>query len=114
MILDYNCENLGFIFRIASYLFKILRIAIPMVLIVFVSIDAAKLVINANVDEKVKKDTTNKMVKRLLYALIIFLIPTLVTFVFNQLSNSTPSGYGNDSVENSPNAWLQCFREFFE
>ena len=73
MILE-ACSDLGFIFGITAYVLSIMRYAVPIVLIIFVTIDVAKLVINP--DEKNKKDNMNRIGKRLLYAVIIFLIHT--------------------------------------
>ena len=104
------CGNLDFIFRIAAYILKIARILIPFVLIILIAIDMANVVANANLDEKVKKEVVTKSVKRLIYAFIIFLIPTIIQLVFRQLSDKTPSGYGSG---NDTTSWIDCFNEYF-
>ena len=104
MILDVSCNDLGFILRIAGYIFNILQWVIPIILILFITIDFAKAML-AN-DEKKMKEATSKAVKRLIYAVILFLIPTLVKFTFRALDNNTRiSGTTN---------WIGCFNEYFE
>ncbi len=105
----FDCDKLGFLFRIASYLLTIMMYIIPIVLILLVTIDVAKIVINA--DEKNRKDNMEKIGKRLLYAIIIFLIPTAVKLVFNSLAKDNPAGYGTD---NNVNSWKYCYKKYFE
>ena len=62
---------------------------VPILLIVFVTIDVAKIVTAGNLDDKMKKEVGNKIVSRLIYALIIFLIPTIISLLFRILGKST-------------------------
>ena len=81
---------------------KVLRWAIPILLIVLISFDLFK-ALTGEVDDKAKKDAISKSVKRLLYALIIFLIPTIVNLV---LKNVAPA------AEN-PSGWYGCWTHYY-
>ena len=59
--------------RVSALLVKVLQYAVPILLIALITYDLFKVVVG-NVDEKSKKDATGKAVKRLIYAIIIFLI----------------------------------------
>lgn len=64
---------------------------VPIVIIVLTTFDVAKIVTAGNLDDKLKKEVTGKITSRLIYAVIIFLIPTIVTLLFNILGKqSTP------------------------
>lgn len=63
--------------------------AVPILLIILTTIDVAKVVTAGNLDDKMKKEVGNKVVTRLIYAVIIFLIPTIVGLLFRILGNSS-------------------------
>ena len=62
---------------------NIIRLVIPIILIVLAVMDVAKVVTNSNLDDKVKKEAMNKLTTRVIYAVVIFLIPTIVKLLFN-------------------------------
>ncbi len=90
--------------RVLAYLLKIVKIAIPIVLIILIVIDLAKAVL-AN-DEKKMNDARNNAGKRIIYALVIYLVPTIVTLLFKNLGSSI----GGDLA--SPTDWISCFNRF--
>ena len=100
-----DCNSLSFVFRITAYIFNIMMYIIPIALILLVTIDVAKMVINP--DEKNKKDNMSKIAKRVMYALIIFLVPAAVKLLFRTLGNNNPSGYES-------NSWVSCFNQYFK
>ena len=103
-----SCSNFDFILKIAGFLFKLIQWAVPAVLILFCTIDLFKAFTSA--DDKAKKDAGSKIVKRIIYALIIFLVPILLRIVFKALGSAAPQGYG---TENSPTSWIDCFNQYF-
>lgn len=109
MILAVSCDSFSFILNIVSYLFKILQWIIPVVLILLITIDMAKVV--ANGDEKQKKDSTSKAVRRLIYAIIIFFVPVMVKLVFRIVGNSRPVDVGGGTI--STTSWVDCFNKYF-
>lgn len=70
------------ILGLVNTLLNVIRLIVPIVLIVLAIMDIAKVVMNSNLDDKVKKEATSKLTTRVIYAIIIFLIPTIVRLVF--------------------------------
>lgn len=80
----------------------ILKIVIPIALIVLGTIDFSKSVI-AN-DEKIQKKAVNLFLKRLLYAVLVFIVPWLVevlTVTLGNLIGDTESTNFTDCLENA-------------
>lgn len=103
-----SCSNYAFILKIVGYLFKLIRWAVPIVLIFMSTIDLFKAMTSA--DEKAKKDLGTKIGKRIIYAIVIFLIPVIVRIIFKAVGSAAPQGYGD---ENSPTTWMECFNQYF-
>ena len=83
------------------YLFiTILKIAIPIILIIFGILDLAKAVM-AN-DDKEMKEAQKKLIKRIVYAVVVFFVVALVQFVFTTLAK-------NSSDQSSPTVCIDCF-----
>lgn len=79
-----NCgwqPDLLFVLGIARLIIRILQIAVPFVLIIFGSLDFFKAVIAG--DEKDIKAKKKPFVQRVVAAIIILLLPTLVNLVIN-------------------------------
>lgn len=104
-ILGITCGQLAPIMRVLSYLIKIFKIAIPIVLIILIIIDFSKAV-TAN-DDKKMKDAQNAAVKRVIYALIIFLVPTIISLLFKTLGSSLDNSELTNATE-----WISCFNRF--
>ena len=86
-ILDAACENIT-ILRIIYFvklLLNIVFIAVPAVLIVMVVIDFVKAVMGT--DEKDQNKNINLSVKRIINAVILFFVPTIVSIIMNLLSS---------------------------
>ena len=108
-----GCESLGyaFILRIVTKVVKYLHIIIPILLIVLIIYDLAK-TMTGQIDEKQKKDAVNKAAKRMIYALIVFLIPSIITILFDRLAPMTPSGGKSTSTDSK--SWMECWNYFYK
>lgn len=71
---------------ITSTVVTAIKVFIPLALIFFGMLDLGKAVI-AN-DEKVMKEAQGKLIKRFIYAVVVFLIVALVQLVFGMLSKA--------------------------
>ena len=96
------CHGFGFIVRIIKNgLFPILQIGIPIILIVLGTLDLAKAVISS--DDKAVKEAQSKLIKRCIYAILVFFIVTLINLVFTMV--------GNIAGDSAPGLtdWSQCW-----
>ncbi len=91
------------ILGIIKWVIKMICTAIPIILIVLVIIDLAKVVTAGNIDDKMKKDVTQKVVTRVAYSVLIFLVPTIVGLFFRIVPLSTP-GIAGENAE-----WKVCW-----
>ena len=96
-ILDACPEALVDIIGIVRWVINIICWAIPIILIVLCILDIAKIVTAGNIDDKLKKEVTGRITTRLIFAVIIFLVPTIVKLVFGwipvpEANNSTLNG----------------------
>ena len=81
-----NCRGFGFIVRIIKNgLFPNLLIGIPLVLIVLGTLDLGKAVISS--DDKAVKEAQSKLIKRCIYAILVFFIVTLINLLFTMVGN---------------------------
>lgn len=76
ILAELTCDDFRFITNIINLVIKLIKFAVPIVLIVLVVIDMAKAV--SSNDEKTMNDSKQRSLKRILYAVILFLVPTLV------------------------------------
>lgn len=83
----------------------ILKIVVPIILVVLGMLDMAKAVM-AN-EEKEMKEAQKRLIKRVIYAVVIFFIVALVQFVFGQLAKADNGGGNVDS--NNTAACIYCF-----
>lgn len=103
------CDTLMPILRIVIYLLKIFQWVIPVILIALVTFDFVKS-ITAN-DEKNMNKAKDVAVKRLIYAVIIFLVPAIVRFTFKIIGNSLST---NDIGLDGPAAGIKCFNDAWD
>lgn len=82
----------------------VIKIFIPIALIVFGMLDLGKAVMSN--DEKTMKEAQGKLIKRFIYAVLVFLIVTLVQTVIGFISNSGASGIDDDV---NVQACINCF-----
>ncbi len=100
---DKSCEGLGPIVRlIKKGVFPLIQIGIPILLIVFGTIDLGKAVISS--DDKEIKAAQGRLIKRCIYAAAVFFVTTLVTLLMNIVAK------GADESENNTTSWATCWR----
>ena len=98
-----NCGGLGPIVRIIKKgVFPIVQIGIPILLIVFGTIDLGKAVISS--DEKEVKQAQSRLIKRCIYAILVFFIVTIVSLLFTMVSDIV-----GDSAPGLT-AWSECWQ----
>ena len=86
----------------ARLLINAVKIIVPIILIVFGIIEMLKAA-TAN-DEKVMKEAQSKLIKRIVYAILIFFIVAIVQLVFNVLGQA-----GSNEAKNSVPVCISCF-----
>ena len=78
------CGGLLPLVKVIVAVIKIFMIVIPILLIVYGTIDLGKAVIAS--DEKEVKAAQSRLIKRIIYAALIFFVPMLVGVVMNLVS----------------------------
>ena len=101
------CEGLGPIVAILKIVLNIIQIAIPILLILFGTLDLGKAVISN--DEKEIKGAISKLIKRALMALAVFFVVFFVKLIFSWIARAqTNSENGSDIKESD---WWTCWIE---
>ena len=105
-ILDGVCTNeeLKTILGVIRLAFNAVKLIIPIVLIILGTVDLSKAVIAQ--DEKQMKEAQKRFLNRVIYAIVIFLIPTIVMLLFGMLPSSL---FGGDSGKGYN--WKDCWNE---
>ena len=75
-------EALANIMSIVKWVVSIICWVIPIVLIILCILDIAKIVTAGNIDDKLKKEVTSKIVTRIVFSVLIFLVPTIIRLIF--------------------------------
>ena len=98
-----SCGGLLPIVRlIRKGVFPLVQIGIPILLIVFGTIDLGKAVISS--EEKEVKAAQNRLIKRFIYAALVFFVVTFVSVVMNIVSKGGEEGVNTAS-------WKTCWDE---
>ena len=92
--LDY-CTELGPIVTLAKNVVKLFQWGIPMVLIIFGMLDLGKAVIAGKEDEMKKAQGT--LIKRVIYAVAVFLVVTIVSFAMGLVGSTDWKNCWNDT-----------------
>ena len=101
---DKSCEGLGPIVRlIKKGVFPLIQIGIPILLIVFGTIDLGKAVISS--DDKEVKQAQGRLIKRCIYAVVIFFMVTLVSIVMGLVGTANDSSVSKSDA----NSWASCW-----
>lgn len=100
------CKNLQPFLNIIKILLEILRWTVPILLIVFGSIDMFNAVTKAD-DEKILQDARQKLIKRIIYGIVVFLVPLIVNLVMDLVEEA------GIKDENSITAttWVSCWND---
>ncbi len=104
--LDSYCADLYPIIKIIKLFINLVRFAVPIILILYVTIDVAKAVIAGSEDEM--KKNQNVIIKRLIYALAVFLVVSLVSFTMDLIADVGVSDLGGDPLDLS--TWRSCWK----
>lgn len=105
---DTVCGGLLPIVRVIRQgVFPIVQIGIPIILIVLGTVDLGKAVISS--DDKEVKAAQSRLIKRILYAAIIFFMSTIVSIVFN-IIGTAGSTEVTEGITGDAN-WAQCWSE---
>lgn len=92
------CQGLAPIVRVIYQVIKIFMILIPIALIIFGTIDLGKAVIAS--DEKEVKAAQGRLIKRFVYAALVFFVPLLVSVVMDIVASGA-DGTGD---------WRSCWK----
>lgn len=87
------------IMRIYIDLLDVIHFFVPIVLIILCTVDIFKIVVSKKEDE-VKK-LRNGVFRKIIYAVIIYLLPFLIPFVLNAIGKILPMDYDN--------SWKNCY-----
>ena len=87
------------IVEIIVKLLDVVHFFVPIVLIIFCTVDVFKIIVSKKEDE-VKK-LRNDVFWKIIYAIIIYLIPFLVPFILNAADKIFPMEYDN--------SWKECY-----
>ena len=103
MILNnVTCSDIGFIVNIVKWIIKIIQFGVPIILIAMIIFDLVK-VVAAGTEDQAKKSTST-IVKRVVWAVVVFFVPMLIAFIFKNISNGKASGGLAGPLE-----WINCF-----
>ena len=84
------CYGFDFIVRIIKDgIFPIVQVVIPIILIVLCTFDLGRAVIGS--DDKENKKILKRIVRRLVFAILIFFIVTVINLIFTMVGNITES-----------------------
>lgn len=85
MFLLNFCNDTWDVWQLLGKFVSIFRIVVPLLLIVFSSIDLGKAVVAT--DEKVIKKSTKQIAIRFIFAILIFFVPLFISAIFNLIDN---------------------------
>ena len=105
-----DCGGLGFdvpagVFRLTHIIVLLIQIAVPILLIIWGMLDFAKATIGG--DEDAIKKGQKIFIKRLIAAIIVFLIVTIVTIVLNAVHTIGAEGDSTGSVISCINTFVR-------
>ena len=102
------CDDLAPIIKfVKNGIFPIIQIGIPIVLVVLGTLDLGKAVIASKEDEI--KNAQKMLIKRCIYAVMVFFVVTLVSLVFSLFATS---GTSEDIDGGDPATWRSCWDKF--
>lgn len=99
-MLDAPCAGLLPVVKIIYRLVKIFQWGIPIALILYGTIDLGKAVIAS--DEKEIKAAQSRLIKRFIYAALVFLVVVLVEAFMNLVASG-------DSDDSDTSSWQSCW-----
>lgn len=98
------CDGLEPVIKIIKYgILKYVCILIPIGLLLFGVFDLGKAVIAS--DEKEVKAAQSRLIKRVIYAVLVFLVPQLVSLIMNVVA----IGVGDEDTT----SWSKCWNNVY-
>lgn len=98
--IESNCYGFDSLVRvIRDGIFPIIQIAIPIILLVLCTFDLGRAVIGS--DDKENKKILKRIVRRLVYAILIFFFITVINLVFTMVGSITD----NEDLIKWSNCW---------
>lgn len=76
-------QDLQTILGLVNTVLNLVKYAIPVILIIMGTLDIAKVVTAGEKQEEDVKKATKKFTNRVIYAVVIFLIPTIISLIFD-------------------------------
>lgn len=104
------CGGLGPIVSIIKKVVSIFHIVIPIILIAYGTLDLGKAVMAS--DDKQVKEAQGKLIKRCVYAVVIFLIPYLVSLVMGLVDAANTGGADTTVQEKNQTSYQQCWNQY--
>ena len=99
------CYGFDFLIRIIKDgIFPIVQVVIPIILIVLCTFDLGRAVIGS--DDKENKKLFKRILRRLVFAILIFFIVTVINLIFTMVGNITEN---EDLIR-----WSQCWNNPME
>lgn len=108
------CENPDFVKVIffAKLIFNVLKIVVPIGLIIMGMLDFSKSVTSN--DENAQKKNLTLFIKRIIYAVLIFIVPWIVEVLIVNLGNLTEGVNFTDCLENADKKKIKELEENYE
>ena len=97
------CEKTAVIWQVVGYIFLIVKIVLPLILVILGMIDLGKAVLSS--DDKSIKDAAMLLAKRVVAGIIIYFIPTIIQVAFNYIS-----GF-NEDMQNDAKNCIDCLTD---
>lgn len=102
------CCNMRPFLNILRYVIVIIQFSVPLLLIILGTVDMFKAMTKD--DEKENKKVIDTFVKRLIYGVVIFIVPFLVKLVLQMINDNIL----NNQAEVDTMSWLSCFNYAME
>lgn len=102
MSLKSICTEIAPLIMLAKTIIHIIKIVIPIMLILLAMLDLGKMVVASKEDE-IKKHQ-KLLIKRFIYAVLVFFVGTIVQIVFGLFD-----GVGN-GIEEDAAKWSECWK----
>lgn len=103
-LLDCNKDLLPIIKFVKNGVFPIIQIGIPILLILMGSIDLGKAVLSS--DDKEIKGATGRLIKRVVAAVAVFFVVTIVNLVMGMFDDTGVNKDGNNTE-----TWYECWKD---
>lgn len=101
LLTDY-CETLQPVITIIKAVLNIIQIGIPILLILMGSIDLGRAVLSS--DDKAIKESTSRLIKRVIAAVAVFFVFTIVKLIMDVATPEAKQVNGTDQKD-----WLDCW-----